>query len=615
MAKKQFKAESKRLLDIMINSIYTHKEIFLRELISNASDALDKRHYLLLTAKDKNVSKDDLKIRISIDKSNRTLTISDTGIGMNDKELEDNLGTIAKSGTLAFKLENNIKNNSIIGQFGVGFYSAFMIADKVTVISHKQEDVAYMWVSDGTDGFTITKADKEDVGTDIILHIKDSTKDDDYENFLSEYEIRSLIKKYSNFIKYPIVMAITKTKKENDKDIEYIEDETLNSMIPIWHKNKKDLTNEDYENFYAEQHFGYDKPLKTIHTKVEGTINYDALLFIPSELPFDYYSKDFDKGLELYSNNVLIMEHCQDLLPEYFSFIRGIIDSPDISLNISREVMQHDRQVQFIAKKIKDKIKQSLLEMLKEDRTNYDTFFKTFGRVIKYGVYNDWGKEKDFLKDLLLFYSSKEHKLVSLDEYVDHMLTDQKYIYYATGSDIEHIDKLPQIEFAKDKDYEILYLTEEVDEFAIKILMNYKDKEFKSVSSDDVETKDTTENSDDNKELFTFMEEVLKDKVTKVKASTRLKNHPVCITSEGDVSIEMEKVLKMMPNAEGVNAKKVLEVNTEHSMFKTLEEALTNDKDKLKILTNILYNQSLLIEGLQVEDPVSLANDIYSLIK
>lgn len=614
MAKKQFKAESKRLLDIMINSIYTHKEIFLRELISNASDALDKRHYLLLTAKDKSVSKDDLKIRLTIDKQNRTLTISDTGIGMNDKELEENLGTIAKSGTLAFKLENNIKNNSIIGQFGVGFYSAFMVANKVEVISHKHgEDNAYKWVSDGADGFTITKANKDTVGTDIILHIKDNTKDEDYDDFLSEYNIKSLVKKYSNFIKYPIVMGVTKTKKENDKDVEYTEDEVLNSMIPIWRKNKKDLTNEDYENFYSEQHFGYDKPLKTIHSKVEGTVSYDALLFIPSELPYDYFSKDFEKGLELYSNNVLIMEHCQDLLPDYFSFVKGIVDSPDVSLNISREVMQHDRQVQFIAKKIKDKIKQSLLEMLKEDRSNYETFFKNFGRVIKYGVYNDWGKDKDFLKDLLLFYSSKEKKLVSLDEYIERMQTDQKYIYYATGSDIEHIDKLPQTEFAKDKDYEILYLTEEVDEFAIKMLMNYKDKEFKSVSSEDQETKETT--SDDNKDLFTFMEEVLKGKVTKVKASTRLKNHPVCITSEGDLSIEMEKVLKVLPNSEGIKAQKVLEINTEHPMFKILQDAFTNDKDKLKTLTNVLYNQSLLIEGLQVEDPVGLANDIYSLIK
>ena len=582
MAKKQFKAESKRLLELMINSVYTHKEIFLRELISNASDALDKRHYMLLTDKKKKYSKDDLYIRITPDQEKRTLTISDTGIGMNKEELEENLGTIAKSGSLAFKLENKMKDsNEIIGQFGVGFYSAFMVASKVTVISRKDdEDKAYKWESSGIDGYTITETKKDEIGTDVILTIKENEDEEKYDEFLEEYHLRWLVKKYSNFIKYPILMKVTKYRPKKDKqeeNEEYQEDETLNSMIPIWRKNKKELEEEDYHNFYAEQRFGYDKPLKVIHTSIEGTINYDALLYIPTELPFDFYTKDFKKGLELYSNNVLITEKCAELLPDYFGFVRGIVDSPDVSLNISREMLQHDRQLQFIAKKIKEKIKNELLTMLKEEREKYETFFNNFGRIIKYGVYEDWGTNKDFLQDLLMFYSSSQKKLVTLEEYVSRMKLDQKYIYYATGEDINLIDKLPQAEFAIEKDYEILYLTEEIDEFAIKVLYKYKDKEFKSISSGDIEETEE-QKGEKHKELFDFMKKVLKDKVKDIRASKKLRTHPVCLTTEGALSIEMEKVLKLMPNAKHIKSERILEINTNHKVFKILKDAFKNDK-------------------------------------
>ena len=620
MAKKQFKAESKRLLDIMINSIYTHKEIFLRELISNASDALDKRHYLLLTDKKGKLSKKDLKINIISDQEKRTLTISDTGIGMNKEELEQNLGTIAKSGSLTFKLENKIKDpNDIIGQFGVGFYSAFMVASKVVVISKKEnEEQAYKWEASGVDGYTITEVEKDKVGTDIILTIKENTEEEKYDEYLEEYHLRWLVKKYSDFIKHSIIMKVTKTrpKKDNKDEMEeYKEDETLNSMIPIWRKKKKDLKDEDYENFYAEQRFGYDKPLRVIHTSVEGTVSYDALLFIPTELPFDFYAKDFQKGLELYSSNVLITEKCEELLPDYFGFVKGLIDSPDVSLNISREMLQQDRQLQFIKKKINDKIKKELLDMLKDERDKYETFFKNFGRVIKYGVYSEWGKDKDFLKDLLLFYSSSEKKLVTLDEYVKRMKESQEYIYYATGEDVNIIDKLPQTEFAKEKDYEILYLTEEIDEFALKMLQQYEGKEFKSVASGDLTTKEEEEKETEAyKDILIFMQDVLKDKVKQVKISKRLVKHPVCLTSVGELSMEMEKVLKMMPNSDNVKSEKILEINPSHEIFNMIKETYEKDQDKLKVITNVLYNQSLLIEGFPVEDPIQFANDLNSLI-
>jgi molecular chaperone HtpG len=622
MAKKQFKSESKRLLNLMINSIYTHKEIFLRELISNANDAIDKSYYLSLTDKNIAFNKDDFYIRITPNEEYRTLTVSDTGIGMSKEELDLNLGTIAKSGSFDFKENNEIKDGvDIIGQFGVGFYSAFMVADKVTVISKKLgSEEAYKWESAGADGYTITPCEKDKVGTDIILKIKKSTEDEDYDEFLDVYNIKSLVKKYSDFIKYPIKMMVKKRKlKEGtEKDYEeYFEDETLNSMVPLWRKNKSELKEEDYENFYREKHFGYEKPLKYTHVSAEGLVSYNAILYIPARAPFDYYTKEFEKGLELYSNGVLIMKKCGDLLPDYFGFVQGLVDSADFSLNISREVLQHDRQLQFIAKKIKDKIKSELLSMLKDDRETYEKFFKNFGRTLKFGIYSEWGANKEFLQDLIMFYSSREKKLVTFDEYVSRMKDDQKYIYYATGESVDKLSKLPQAELIADKGYEILYFTDEIDEFAIKVLLNYKDKEFKNISSSDldIKTEDTNENKEDNNELFNFMKEALGGKVKEVRTSKRLKSHPVCLATDGEVSIEMEKVLNAMPdNPAEIHAEKILEINTEHKMFEKLKNAYASDKEKLKKLANVLYNQAILIEGLTIEDPVQYANDIYDLI-
>lgn len=624
MTTKQFKAESKRLLDLVINSIYTNKEIFLRELISNASDAIDKSYYRSLVDENVTFNKEDFYIRITADEKNRTLTIFDTGIGMTEEELENNLGTIAKSGSFAFKNENELKEGvDIIGQFGVGFYSAFMVSDLVTVKSRAlNSDKAYKWESKGVEGYTIESCEKEEVGTEVILKIKQDTEDEKYGEFLDEYKIRSLIKKYSDFIKYPIKMMVKKSKlKEgSDKDYEdYFEDETLNSMVPIWRKNKNELKPEDYEQFYMDKHFGYEKPLKTIHASVEGVTSYNTLLFIPARAPYDFYTKEFQKGLELYSNGVLIMEKCADLLPDYFGFVQGLVDSADLSLNISRELLQHDRQLKFIAKKIKEKIKSELLLMLKNDREKYNEFYKNFGRQLKYGVYSDFGMNKDVLKELIMFYSSTEKKLVSLDEYISRMKDDQKFIYYASGESVEKIDKLPQTELVKDKGFEILYFTDDVDEFAIKMLVKYNEKEFKSVSSKDLgfesDNKESDKETEDNKELFDFMKEVLKDKVKEVKASKRLKTHPVCLASSGELSIEMEKVLNMMPENQNIKADKILEINTNHEMFNAVKQAFTEDKDKLKMLSNVLYNQALLIEGLSVDDPVQFANDVCSLIK
>lgn len=624
MTTKQFKAESKRLLDLVINSIYTNKEIFLRELISNASDAIDKSYYRSLVDENVSFNKEDFYIRITADTENRTLTIFDTGIGMTEEELENNLGTIAKSGSFAFKNENELKEGvDIIGQFGVGFYSAFMVSDLVTVKSRAlNSDKAYKWESKGVEGYTIESCEKEDVGTEVILKIKQDTEDEKYGEFLDEYKIKSLIKKYSDFIKYPIKMMVKKSKlKEgSDKDYEdYFEDETLNSMVPIWRKNKNELKPEDYEQFYMDKHFGYEKPLKTIHASVEGVTSYNTLLFIPARTPYDFYTKEFQKGLELYSNGVLIMEKCADLLPDYFGFVQGLVDSADLSLNISRELLQHDRQLKFIAKKIKDKIKSELLLMMKNDREKYNEFYENFGRQLKYGVYSDFGMNKDVLKELLMFYSSTEKKLVSLDEYISRMKDEQKFIYYASGESIEKIDKLPQTELVKDKGFEILYFTDDIDEFAIKILVKYNEKEFKSVSSKDLgfesDNKESDKETEDNKELFDFMKEVLKDKVKEVKASKRLKTHPVCLASSGELSIEMEKVLNMMPESQNIKADKILEINTNHEMFNAVKQAFTEDKDKLKMISNVLYNQALLIEGLSVDDPVQFANDVCSLIR
>ncbi|MCH1641961.1 molecular chaperone HtpG [Paenibacillus timonensis] len=621
MAKKQFQAESKRLLEMMINSIYTQREIFLRELISNASDAIDKIYYRALTDDQLVFNKDDYFIKIKADKEARTLTISDTGIGMTKDELENNLGIIANSGSFAFKNENELKDgHNIIGQFGVGFYSAFMVADVVTVVSRALgSDEAYKWESKGADGYTVEPCEKAEIGTDIILHIKENTEDDQYDEYLEEYRLKSIVKKYSDFIRYPIKMDVTNSRPKEGSEGEYesyTEEQTVNSMVPIWRKNKSELTDEDYENFYMEKRYGFDKPVSHIHIKADGAVVYNAILYIPEKTPFDYYTKEYEKGLELYSNGVLIMNKCADLLPDYFSFVKGMVDSEDLSLNISREMLQHDRQLKAIAKNIQSKIKSQLQTLLKDDRENYEKFYASFGRQLKFGVYNDYGMNKDVLQDLLLFTSSKEKKLVTLDEYVSRMPEDQKYIYYAAGESVERLEKLPQTELVLDKGYEILYFTDDIDEFAIKMIMKYKDKEFKSVSSGDLgieaETSEEKADTDENKELFAAMKDLLAGKVKEVKASKRLKSHPVCLSTEGELTIEMEKVLNSMPGADGqsVKADKVLELNVNHDVFQSLKKAYDSDKEKLALYTNLLYNQALLIEGLPVSDPVEFTNDI-----
>ncbi|QTM98440.1 molecular chaperone HtpG [Sediminibacillus dalangtanensis] len=618
MGKRKFKAESKRLLDLMINSIYSQREVFLRELISNASDAIDKIYYRALTDENLTFNQSDYYIKIEADKEARTLTLLDTGIGMTQEELEKNLGTIAKSGSLNFKNENEVKDgHDIIGQFGVGFYAAFMVADVVTVTSKALgSDEAFKWESKGSDGYTIEPVDKESTGTVITLKLKENTEDENYDEFLEEYRLKEIVKKYSDFIRYPIKMDVTKSKKEEDGDeyVEYKEEETINSMVPIWKKNKNELSDEDYENFYREKRYGFDKPLKHIHLSVDGTIRYNAMLFIPESRPFDYYTQEYQKGLELYSNGVLIMEKCADLIPDHFSFVKGLVDSEDLSLNISREMLQHDRQLKLIAKNINKKIKSQLLSLQKDDREQYEKFYNAFGRQIKFGVYNEFGANKDVLKDLLLFYSSKEKKLVTLAEYVSRMPEDQKYIYYATGESIDRIDKLPQTELVADKGYEILYFTEEIDEFAIRMLASYEEKEFKSVSSNDLGLGDEEEKTEgdekEHQELFDYMKEQLNGKIKQVRVSKRLKTHPVCLTADGEISIEMEKVINAMPDNQHISADKVLEINPTHEVFGILKDAFEKDKDKLNLYTNILYNQALLIEGLPVDDPVEFSNNM-----
>lgn len=619
MAKKQFKAESKRLLEMMINSIYTQKEIFLRELISNASDAIDKMYYKALSDDKLEFNREDYYIKITADKAARTLTITDTGIGMTKEELDNNLGVIAKSGSLSFKTENESKDgHDIIGQFGVGFYSAFMVADVVTVTSRAfGSDEAHRWQSTGAEGYTIEPAEKAAPGTEIVLKIKENTEEEKYDEFLEEYRLKAIVKKYSDFIRYPIKMEVTTHKPKEGEEGEFEEvreEQTVNSMVPIWRKNKSELKDEDYENFYRDKRYGFDTPLKHIHLSVDGAVNYNSILFIPSSTPFDYYTKEYEKGLELYSNGVLIMEKCGDLLPDYFGFVKGMVDSADLSLNISRELLQHDRQLKLIAKNIKNRIKSQLQKLLKDEREKYDTFYKAFGRQLKFGVYSDYGMNKEDLQDLLMFYSSKEKKPVTLDEYVSRMPEDQKYIYYAAGESVERLEKLPQTELVADKGYEILYFTDDIDEFAVKMLMNYKEKEFRNVSGGDLgieetETKDEAEERS-HKDLFDAMKDVLGDKVKLVRASKRLKSHPVCLSSEGEVTIEMEKTLKAMPGGQDVKADKVLEINVNHDIFKSLNGALAQDKEKLELYTKLLYNQALLIEGLPVADPVDFANDL-----
>ncbi len=625
--KKEFKAESKRLLDMMINSIYTHKEIFLRELISNASDAIDKLYFKSLTDDSVGMKKSDFKIHITPNKEARTLTITDNGIGMTKEDLENNLGTIANSGSLKFKSENKLDEDSqIIGQFGVGFYSAFMVAKKVTVKTKAfGSDTAYLWESEGVDGYSISECEKDSVGTEIVLELLDDTEDEKYSDYLEEYRITSLVKQYSDYIRFPITMDCTgRRKKEGGKDDEYedfVETRTLNSMVPIWKKNKNELKDEDYNSFYKEKFFDYTDPLVHMHVKNEGLVSYDALLYIPERVPFDYYSKDYEKGLQLYSNGVLIMDKCKDLLPDYFGFVKGLVDSEDLSLNISREMLQHDRQLKSIAKSIEKTIKNELAKMLKNDREKYEKFWEGFGVQLKFGAYSDYGMHKDVLQDLLLFNSSYENgKLVTLDEYVSRMPESQKEIYYATGTSISAIEKLPQTEKVLDKGYEILYMTENVDEFAIKVINTYKDKSFKSVTAGDLdldteeEKEEIKKQEDSHKTLFEKMKNSLGDAVTKVKISSRLKSHPVCLSTEGEISLEMEKVLNQNPaNGNAVKAQRVLEINANHPIFAKLT-SMENDDKKLGKYTKLLYDQALLIEGLPIEDPVEFSNLVCELM-
>lgn len=622
---KQFKAESKRLLDLMINSIYTNKEIFLRELLSNASDAIDKLYYQSLTDKSIKVNKKDLCIKIEIDKENRLLKIIDTGIGMNKEELENNLGMIAKSGSLQFKEENEKKKDvNIIGQFGVGFYSSFMVSDDVTVISKKyNEEDAYKWESTGAEGYTITKDEKDTYGTTIILKIKSDNEEYNYSDFLDTYTIETLVKKYSDYIRYPIKMNVTRRELKKGSKDEYedvTKEETLNSMIPLWKKDKNKITEEEYNNFYQSKFYDYENPIKVIHTSVEGMTSYKAILFLPAHAPFDYYSKEYEKGLALYSNGVLIMDKCSDLLPDYFGFVKGVVDSDDLSLNISREILQQDRQLKLIASNIEKKIKSELESMLKDERDKYEKFFKEFGMQLKLGVYNDYGMHKDELKDLLLFYSSKDEKYITLKEYVSSMKDDEENIYYACGETIDKINMLPQVEKVKDKGYNILYLTEYVDEFAIKSLMEYDGKKFVNVSEENLDL-DTEEEkreikkiNDENKEMLNSMKEIIGSDISDVRFTHRLKNHPVCLVSEGPVSIEMQKVLNAMPTDKNINAKIILEINSSHKIADKLKELYKSDKEKFNEYTKILYSQSRLIEGLSIENPTEISNLICDLL-
>ena len=622
---KQFKAESKRLLDLMINSIYTNKEIFLRELLSNASDAIDKLYYQSLTDKSIKVNKKDLCIKIEIDKENRLLKIIDTGIGMNKEELENNLGMIAKSGSLQFKEENEKKKDvNIIGQFGVGFYSSFMVSDDVTVISKKyNEEDAYKWESTGAEGYTITKDEKDTYGTTIILKIKSDNEEYNYSDFLDTYTIETLVKKYSDYIRYPIKMNVIRRELKKGSKDEYedvTKEETLNSMIPLWKKDKNKITEEEYNNFYQSKFYDYENPIKVIHTSVEGMTSYKAILFLPAHAPFDYYSKEYEKGLALYSNGVLIMDKCSDLLPDYFGFVKGVVDSDDLSLNISREILQQDRQLKLIASNIEKKIKSELESMLKDERDKYEKFFKEFGMQLKLGVYNDYGMHKDELKDLLLFYSSKDEKYITLKEYVSSMKDDEENIYYACGETIDKINMLPQVEKVKDKGYNILYLTEYVDEFAIKSLMEYDGKKFVNVSEENLDL-DTEEEkreikkiNDENKEMLNSMKEIIGSDISDVRFTHRLKNHPVCLVSEGPVSIEMQKVLNAMPTDKNINAKIILEINSSHKIADKLKELYKSDKEKFNEYTKILYSQSRLIEGLSIENPTEISNLICDLL-
>lgn len=622
MKKREFKTESKRVLDLMINSIYTNKEIFLRELISNASDALDKIHYLSLTDKTLNLQ-DELEIFISVDKTNRILTIRDNGIGMNEADLENNLGVIAESGSLRFKEENkDQKDMSIIGQFGVGFYSAFMVAKKVEVISKKPNEKGYRWVSEGVDGYEIGEVEKETNGTTVNLYLKDDTEDYKYCDYLEEYKIRSLVKKYSDYIKYPIRMKVTNSKlvEGTEKYEDVTEVVTLNSMIPLWKRDKKEITEEEYNNFYTDKFYDYENPLKVIHASVEGLQCYKTLLYIPSHAPYDFYTKEYKKGLELYTNGVLIMDKCEALIPDYYSFVKGVVDSDDLNLNISRETLQDDKNVRLIATSLETKIHKELIDMLKNDFENYKKFFKAFGNQIKYGIYNMYGINKSKLEDLLIFYSANKKDFVTLDEYVDNMPKDQEAIYYVSGETVDRIDLLPQVEKVKEKNYDILYLTDYVDEFALQVIGKYKDKEFKNISdantdfSTEEEKKKLEKLNKDNKDLLDFIKDTLKGEVIDVRLTDKLSKHPVCLTTEGEVSVEMQKVINAMPTDENIKASLVLEINSKHKIVKKLSKLYEEDKKELKKYAQILYSEARLIEGLPIENPTEISSLITELI-
>ncbi len=640
MAKKQFKAESKRLLDLMINSIYTHKEIFLREIISNASDALDKLCYLSLTDSNVGMSRGDFAISIIADKEAGTLTVSDNGIGMTAEEMEKNLGIIANSGSFKFKNdltsdEKAEKDIDIIGQFGVGFYSAFMVSDKVKVISKAYgEEMANCWESDGADGYTITECEKFTVGTEIIMYIKKDTEDEHYSEFLESYRIRSLIKKYSDYIRYPIKMDVEKTRSVETDEIDengnkkttteaYIENETINSIVPIWQRNKSEVSDEDCKNFYKEHFYDMEDPARVIRANAEGTVTYKAMLFIPSKAPYGYFTKEYEKGLQLYASGVMIMDKCAELLPEHFRFVKGVVDSQDLSLNISREILQHDKQLSVIASNIEKKIKSELKKMMIDDSEDYENFYKAFGLQLKYGIVNDYGMHKDMLSDLIMFYSSTEKKLVSLKDYVSRMIGEQNYIYFASGDSVSKIDALPQTELIKDKGYEILYMTDDVDEFVVQTLMNYEEKQFKSVNDKElgIETDEDKQNvekqTEENKDILEFVKETLKDKVKDVRISGKLKSHPVCLTTDGPVTLEMEKYFNSLPDTEKMfpmKAEKVLELNPEHSAFNSLKQCMETDKEKAEKYANILYSQALLIAGLELENPSEYADLVCSIM-